>query len=82
MSVNNVAVSTKDRPFSVVAIIVDHYTVPVDRPGQKYGSHGQGLLITQVSVCFVNFYPFFNSDLFICRCLEPQHQLVPTLLNS
>ena len=46
MSVNHVAVLTKDRPLSVVPIIVDYYTVPVNRPVKKQGSHRQGLLIT------------------------------------
>ena len=40
MSVNNVAVLTKDRPLFVVLIIVDYYTVPVDRPPKKQISHG------------------------------------------
>ena len=46
MSVNHVAVLTKDRQLSVVPIIVDYYMVPVNRPVKKQGSHRQGLLIT------------------------------------
>ena len=32
--------------MSVVPIIVDHYTVPLNRPVKKKRFHGQGLLIT------------------------------------
>ena len=46
VSVDHVAVLTKDRPLSVVPIIVDYYTGSVNRPVEKQGSHGQGLLIT------------------------------------
>ena len=46
VSVDHVTVLTKDRPLSVVPIIVDYYTRSVDRPIKKQGSHGQGLLIT------------------------------------
>ena len=46
MSVDHVAVLTKDRPLSVVPIIVDYYTGSVNRPVKKQGSHGQGLFIT------------------------------------
>ena len=47
MSVDHVAVLTKDRPLSVVPIIVDYYMGSVNRPAKKQGSHGQGLFITE-----------------------------------
>ena len=46
VSVDHVAVLTKDRPLSVVPIIVDYYMGSVKRHVKKQGSHGQGLLIT------------------------------------
>ena len=46
VSVDHVAALTKERPLSVVPIIVDYYTGSVNRPVKTQGSHGQGLLIT------------------------------------
>ena len=46
VSVNYVAVLMKDRPLSVVPIIVDYHTGSVSKPVKKHKSHGQGLLIT------------------------------------
>ena len=48
VSVDHVAALTKDRPLSVVPIIVDYYMGSVNRPVKKQGSHGQGLLITHL----------------------------------
>ena len=46
VSVDHVVVLTKDRPFSVVQLIVDYYIGSVNPPVKKQGSHGQGLCIT------------------------------------
>ena len=54
MFVDHVAVLTKDRPLSVVPIIVNYYTGSVNRPIKKQGSHGQGLLITVFVLCLLD----------------------------
>ena len=58
VSVDHVAVLTKDRPLSVVPIVVDYYTGYVSRPVKKQGSHGQGLLITTVYTMCLQMYFF------------------------
>ena len=50
MSIDHVSVLTKDRPLYIVPIMVDYYTVSVNRPVKKQGSRGQGLLVTSVDI--------------------------------
>ena len=52
MSVDHVAVLTKDRPLAVLPIIVDYYMGSAIWPIKKQGSHEQGLFIP-VGSCLV-----------------------------